>query len=69
MISDGWDIWQIAANGKSASNLTKRRISKPQKPDIKTGLRLTRKKKGYDFSKPQYFQSVWRVNKKQELPE
>ncbi|HRO85121.1 MAG TPA: prolyl oligopeptidase family serine peptidase [Niabella sp.] len=62
LISDGWDIWQIAANGKSASNLTK--DGRTTKTRYQNRFTLDPEEKGYDYSKPQYFRVYGEQNKK-----
>lgn len=65
LLSDGWDVWQAEARGRSGLNLT----GNGAKDEIHYQRRflLDPEEKGIDLSQPQYFLTYGEWNKKQGI--
>src|SRR4051794_8222490 len=62
LVSDGWDIWKIGADGGPAVNLTTN--GKRDKIRYQTIWKLDPDDKGYDLSKPLYVRTYGQLSKK-----
>jgi dipeptidyl aminopeptidase/acylaminoacyl peptidase len=62
LLSDGWDIWKVPADGGAAVNLTVN--GRKEKIRYRRPFRLDPDEKGFDLSKPLYLQAYGEWTKK-----
>jgi dipeptidyl aminopeptidase/acylaminoacyl peptidase len=63
LLTDGWDVWKVPADGGPAVNLTAN--GKKDSIRYRGRVRLDPDEKGVDLSKPQYFSAMAEWTKKQ----